>query len=60
MDNQPNINDITDVQQLKALRGDEYQTRENAQAVAQQAAQNIQAVNARIAELESAPKVKAK
>ncbi len=50
-----NIAEINDAVTLKALRGDEYQKREDARATIEQTERNIQALNQRIAQVESAP-----
>lgn len=51
MNNSIDLQQITDVQELKALKADQYDTLENAKAQIQQAQANLQAVNTRLAQL---------
>ena len=50
------LSKITDVQELKALKADQYDAREQARATIQQAETNIVALNERLQELESGKK----
>lgn len=51
---QPNYTEVTDVNELRALRGDFFQTRENSQAIANNASEHINAINQQIGTLAAA------
>jgi hypothetical protein len=55
MENQVNINEITDLKELKSLMADQFIIRENAQNQIQNSNQNIQAINTRIQEISARP-----
>jgi hypothetical protein len=50
-----NVDEMT-AEQVRAFRGDQYQNRENAQAVVERCNQNIQVSNARLEQLEAEEK----
>ncbi len=47
-----NLSEINDVKELKSIMADSFMTRDNANSVAQQSQQNINAVANRIVEIE--------